>query len=95
MLYLRESTADPFSDISSTTSGSEHPRSMLSSDKISDDFLRKMYFMPLFPGFFTGGLIFSGGSMSTTMQVVSSLNPFTLTASCGFKKHKSTQLPNT
>lgn len=42
--------------------------------------------MPPFPGFFIGGLTFSGGSMSTTMQVVSSLNPFTLTASCDIKK---------
>jgi hypothetical protein len=37
--------------------------------------------MTPFPGLFSGGLNFSGGSMSTTMQVVSSLNPFEVTAS--------------
>jgi hypothetical protein len=37
--------------------------------------------MTPFPGLFSGGLNFSGGSISTTMQVVSSLNPFEVTAS--------------
>lgn len=78
---LSESIAEPSSYSSTTTSGSMYS---LSIEVDSEDFLRNMALSIPFTGFFcigTGAGGFSGGNISTTMQVVSSLSPFACKAS--------------
>uniref|UniRef100_A0A7C9AFA1 Uncharacterized protein n=1 Tax=Opuntia streptacantha TaxID=393608 RepID=A0A7C9AFA1_OPUST len=73
--------ADPSSYISSTTSGPRYSFSIFEHD--SEDFFLNMAFRTLLPVFLGGGRggFFSGGRISTTIQVVSSRSPFTCTAS--------------
>lgn len=72
--YLLESIAEPSSKISSTTSGSAYSLSVLKGTY--GDFLRNILLNAIFPCLLGGfGASFSGGSMSITMQVVSSLIP--------------------
>lgn len=81
---LSESDADPSSNSSSTTSGSQKSFWILEDD--SEVFLRNIDLNTPFPdllgGGGGGGFDFSGSCISTTIQVVSSRIPFGCTASC-------------
>lgn len=71
--YLLESIAEPSSKISSTTSGSAYSLSLLNDTSV--DFRRNILLNTIFPCLLGVRANFSGGSMSITMQVVSSLIP--------------------
>jgi len=89
---LSESIADPSSYSSSTISGSRYSLSIWEED--SEDFLRNMDLNTPLPSFFGCGKEaagFSGGTISITMQVVSSRSPFTCTASCKWNAESKTK----
>jgi hypothetical protein len=75
--YLLESIGEPSSNISSTTSGSAYS-DLFVLKGTSRDLLRNILLNAILLGLLGGlgiGAIFSGGRMSITMQVVSSLIP--------------------
>jgi len=73
--YLLESIGEPSSNISSTTSGSAYS-DLFVLKGTSRDLLRNILLNAILPDLLGGlGAIFSGGRMSITMQVVSSLIP--------------------
>jgi len=73
--YLLESIGELSSNISSTTSGSAYS-DLFVLKGTSRDLLRNILLNAILPDLLGGlGAIFSGGRMSITMQVVSSLIP--------------------
>jgi hypothetical protein len=73
--HLLESIGEPSSNISSTTSGSAYS-DLFVSGGTSRCLLRNTLLNVILRGLLRGlGTIFSGGRMSITMQVVSSLIP--------------------